>query len=89
MELDRILAEIIDSIKESEASKKNLIHSLGELMDEIKDSEIIRLSVLQFMQKAAAIEGNNDYQMGYIAAAADLAEMIDIARGVKEEKVES
>ena len=85
MELDTILENILDSIRETEASKKNLIHSLGELMDRIKDSEIIRLCVLQFMQEAAAIEGNNAYQCGYIAAAADLYEMIDIARGVKED----
>ena len=85
MELDRILDEILDSIKESEASKRNLIHSMGELMDRIKDYEIIKLCVLEFMQKAAAIERKNDYQMGYIAAAADLCEMIDIARGVKED----
>lgn len=83
MELDTILDNILDSIQETESSKKKLIHSLGELMDRIKDSEIIRLCVLQFIQKAAAIEGNNDYQNGYIAAAADLCEMIDIARGVK------
>lgn len=86
MELDRILDEILDSIQETEASKKKLIHSLGELMDRIKDSEIIRLCVLQFMQKAAAIEGNNDYQNGYIAAVADLCEMIEIARGVKADE---
>ena len=85
MELDTILDEILDSIKESEASKKKLIHSMGELMDRIKDSEIIRLCVLQFMQKAAALEGKNDYQNGYVAAAADLCEMIDIAKGVKKD----
>lgn len=85
MELDRILEEILDSIHETEVSKKKLIHSLGELMDRIKDSEIIRLCVFQFMQKVVAIEGSNDYQNGYIAAAADLCEMIDIARGVKED----
>lgn len=85
MELDTILKEILDSIKESEASKKKLIHSMGELMDRIKDSEIIRLCVLQFMQKAAALEGENDYQNGYVAAAADLCEMIDIAKGVKKD----
>lgn len=83
MELDTILDEILDSIKESEASKKKLIHSLGELMDEIKDSEIIRLCVSQLIQKGAALEGKNDYQNGYIAAAADLIEMIEIAKGVK------
>ena len=85
MELDRILDDMLDSIKESEASKKKLIHSMSELMDRIKTSEIIRLCVLQFMNKAAALEGDNDYQNGYIAAAADLCEMIDIARGVKED----
>lgn len=85
MELDRILEDMLDSIKESEASKKKLIHSMSELMDRIKTSEIIRLCVLQFMNKAAALEGDNDYQNGYIAAAADLCEMIDIARGVKKD----
>lgn len=85
MELDRILEDMFDSIKESEASKKKLIHSMSELMDRIKTSEITRLCVLQFMNKAAAIEGDNDYQNGYIAAAADLCEMINIARGVKED----
>ena len=86
MELDTILDEILDSIKESETSKKKLIHSMGELMDRIKDSEIIRLCVLQFIQKAAALEGKNDYQNGYVAAAADLCEMIDIAKGVKADE---
>lgn len=85
MELDRILEDILDSIKESEASKKKLIHSMSELMDRIRISEITRLCVLQFMNKAAVIEGDNDYQNGYIAAAADLCEMINIARGVKED----
>lgn len=66
--------------------KKKLIHSLGELMDGIKDSEIIRLCVLQFIQKAAALEEKDDYQKGYIAAAADLCEMIDIERGVKADE---
>lgn len=83
MELDKIFDDILEAIQESEASKKKLIHSLGELMDEIKDSEIIRLCVLQFMQKAATLKEENDYQMGYVAAAADLCEMIDIAREVK------
>lgn len=86
MELDKILDDILEAIKDSEASKKKLIHSLGELMDGIKDSEIIRLCVLQFIQKAAALEEKDDYQKGYIAAAADLCEMIDIERGVKADE---
>lgn len=86
MELDRILEDMLDSIKENEASKKKLIHSMSELMDEIKTSEITRLCVLQFITKAAALEGKNDYQNGYIAAAADLCEMIVIARGEKTDE---
>lgn len=86
MELDKILGDILDAIKESEDAKKKLIQNLHKLMDEIKEGEIVKLCVNQFLVSAIA-EGPNEnpsqFEAGYIAAAADLCEMIDIARGVK------
>ncbi len=87
MELDTILDNILDSIQETEASKKKLIHSLGELMDIIKEGEITRLCVKQFIVSALAetsSENPTQFEAGYIAAASDLVKMINVAKGEKD-----
>ena len=88
MELDIILQNILDALEESTQTKKKLVHNIGELMDIIKEGENTRLCVKQFIVSALAeapIENPTQFEAGYIAAAADLCEQINIARGVKED----
>lgn len=87
MELDIILQNILDALEESTQTQKKLVHNIGELMDIIKEGEITRLCVKQFIVSALAetsSENPTQFEAGYIAAASDLAKMINVAKGEKD-----
>lgn len=81
MEFNEILDNILDGLHQEEQGRKQIIHAVSELMDQIREYEIIRLCVYRFVEKAAAVSSDDEYAHGYVAAAADLTELIDIATG--------